>query len=188
MAGEMTFKQAATLLNSIQQQATGQSAMVATDIRSFISCATTTLATGYDPVINAINQVLTRTIFSTRPYSRKFKGLEKTESQWGNHVRKLNIADKPISDDDRYKWPVAFDATQTSNPLGNGQSVDQYVINKPEILQTNFYGANVWEDWYTIFKDQLDNAFTGPEQFARFNAMHMTERENDRRVSLRVTV
>ena len=171
MAGEMTFKQAAKLLNSIQKQATGQSAMVATDIHSFISCATTTLATGYDPVFNAINQVLTHTIFSKRPYSRKFKGLEKTESQWGNHVRKLNIADKPISDDDRYKWPVAFDATQTSNPLGDGQSVDQYAINKPEILQTNFYGANVWEDWYTIFKDQLDNAFTGPDQLGNFIGM-----------------
>lgn len=171
MAGEMTFKQAATLLNSIQQQATGQAALVATDIHSFISCATTTLATGYDPVINAINQVLTRTIFSTRPYSRKFKGLEKTESQWGNHVRKLSIADKPVSDDDRHKWPVAYDATQTDNPLGNGQSVDQDVINKPEILQTNFYGANVWEDWYTIFKDQLDNAFTGPDQLGSFMGM-----------------
>lgn len=170
MAGEMTFKQAATLLNSIQQQATGQAAMTATDIHSFISCATTTLATGYDPVINAINQVLTRTIFSVRPYSRKFKGLEKTESQWGNHVRKLSIADKAISEDDRYKYPVSYDASE-SDPTGNGQSVDQYIIRKPEILQTNFYGANVWEDWYTIFKDQLDSAFTGPDQLASFMGM-----------------
>ena len=89
----------------------------------------------------------------------------------GNHVRKLNIADKPISDDDRYKWPVAFDAAQTTNPLGNGQSVDQDVINKPEILQTNFYGANLWADWCTIFKDQLDNAFTGPDQLGSFMGM-----------------
>lgn len=170
MAGEMTFKQAATLLNSIQQQATGQAALTATDIHSFISCATTTLATGYDPVINAINQVLTRTIFSVRPYSRKFKGLEKTESQWGNHVRKLSIADKAISEDDRYKYPVAYDASEI-DPTGNGQSVDQYIIRKPEILQTNFYGANVWEDWYTIFKDQLDSAFTGPDQLASFMGM-----------------
>ena len=170
MAGEMTFKQAATLLNSIQQQATGQAALTATDIHSFISCATTTLATGYDPVINAINQVLTRTIFSVRPYSRKFKGLEKTESQWGNHVRKLSIADKAISEDDRYKYPVAYDAIE-KDPTGNGQSVDQYIIRKPEILQTNFYGANVWEDWYTIFKDQLDSAFTGPDQLASFMGM-----------------
>lgn len=170
MAGEMTFKQAATLLNSIQQQATGQAALTATDIHSFISCATTTLATGYDPVINAINQVLTRTIFSVRPYSRKFKGLEKTESQWGNHVRKLSIADKAISEDDRYKYPVTYNASE-SDPTGNGQSVDQYIIRKPEILQTNFYGANVWEDWYTIFKDQLDSAFTGPDQLASFMGM-----------------
>lgn len=172
MAGEMNFKQAATLLNAIQEQATGQSALAATDISGFISCATTTLETGYDPVFNAINQVLTRTLFSVRPYSRKFKGLEKTESQWGNHVRKLAVADRDLVDDDRYKWPVGYDATgHSSNPLGDGQSVDQYVIRKPKILQTNFYGSNVWSDYYTIFKDQLDNAFTGPDQLASFFGM-----------------
>ena len=72
MPATMTFNQAATLLNAIQQQATGRAAAVATDMSSFISAATTTLATGYDPVMAAINQVLTRTIFSIRPYRRRF--------------------------------------------------------------------------------------------------------------------
>ena len=170
MPDAMTFNQAATLLNAIQTQATGQAALTATDVSSFVSAAQTTLKTGYDPVINAINQVLSRTIFSIRPYNRKFGLAEITETAFGNHVRKISIADKPIEDDDRYKWPVAYDSTET-NAMGNGESVDMQVIKKPEILQTNFYGANVWQDHYTIFRDQLDCAFSSPEEFSRFIAM-----------------
>lgn len=55
--------------------------------------------------------------------------------------------------------------------LVDGESVDMYKVNKPNILQTNFYGANVYERSYTIFKDQLDCAFSGPDEFARFLSM-----------------
>lgn len=167
----MSFNQVATVLNSIQQQATGQAALTATTTADFISAAQTTLRTGYDPVINAINQVLSRTIFSVRPYNRKFGLAEVSESAYGNHIRKLNIADKPVKEDDRYKWPTAYDATQTSNPTGEGQVVSPFVVSKPTVLQTNFYGANVWADYYSLFKDQLDNAFRGPDELAGFVGM-----------------
>lgn len=166
----MTFNQVATLLNAVQQQATGQTGIVATNTADFVSVANTVLQTGVDPVMQAINQVLTRTIFSIRPYSRKFGIVEVSESAYGNHIRKLQIADKPVRDDDRYKWPVAVDASQTP-PSGEGQSVDQQIISKPSVLQTNFYGQNVFEDSYTIFRDQLENAFTGPEQMGSFFSM-----------------
>lgn len=166
----MTFNQVATILNSVQQQATGQTGMVATNTADFVSVANTVLQTGYDTVMNAINQVLTRTIFSVRPYNRKFGLVEVPESAYGNHVRKISIADRPVDDDDRYKWPVAYDATQTPAD-GNGKSVDQQTVKKPATLQTNFYGQNVWQDSYTIFKDQLESAFTGPEQMGSFFAM-----------------
>lgn len=169
----MSFNQVASLLNAITQQATGQASLTATDTASFVTQATTALATGYDPVINAINQVLSRTIMSIRPYSRKLSGLEKTESQWGNWVRKLKISDRPLVEDDRYKWPVGYDATQDP-ATGDGQSVDMYVQRKPVILQTNFYGSNVFSDWFTIYKDQLDSAFRGPDQLAEFVQMIMT--------------
>lgn len=168
---EMTFNQVATILNNVQQQATGQTAIAATNTAEFVTAAQTTLKSGLDPVLNAINQVLTRTIFSVRPYERKFGIVEVSESAYGNHIRKLQIADNPIKEDDSYKWPVAYDATKTTNPLGNGESVDQYIINKPQTLQTNFYGSNVWSDYYTVFRKQMENAFTGPEQFAGFISM-----------------
>lgn len=167
---EMTFNQVAAVLNAVQQQATGQAAIAATNTADFVTAAQTTLKTGYDPVMNAISQVLSRTIFSVRPYERKFGLVEVSESAYGNHVRKLQIADKPISEDDRYKWPMAYDATK--NPAdGDEESVDQQVLSKISVLQTNFYGQNVWQDCYTLFRDQLDNAFTGPEQFGGFVSM-----------------
>lgn len=171
MPSTMTFNQAAQLLNAIQQQATGQAALTATDLSEFVSAAQTTLRTGYDPVMQAISQVLSRTIFSIRPYRRRFGLAEVSDTAWGNHVRKLSPIDKPISEDDRYKWPVAYDAAQTANPMGDGESVDQQVINKQKVLQTNFYGQNVWQDSYTIFRDQFDVAFTGPDELSQFIAL-----------------
>lgn len=171
MPDNMTFYQAATLLNAVQQQVTGQASIAPATFENFVSVAQTTLRTGYDPVMNAINQVLSRTIFSTRPYDRRFALAEISESAYGNHVRKLSIADTPIEDDERYKWPTGYDASQTANPLGDGESVDMQRIKKNQILQTNFYGANVWQDHYTIWRDQLDCAFSSPDEFARFVTM-----------------
>lgn len=166
----MTFNQIATVLNAVQQQVTGQSSIAPTNTADFVTVANTLLQTGYEPVINAISQVLSRTIFSIRPYERKFGIVEVNESNYGNHVRKLSIADRPVDEDSGYKWPVAYDSTQTP-PSGDGQSVDDQVLKKPQILQTNFYGKNVFQDHYTIFMEQLDSAFTGPDQFGSFLAM-----------------
>lgn len=163
----LTFEQCSAVLNDIMEQASGQQSLAAVNTSDFVSQAQTALLTGFDTICNAINQVLTRTIFSIRPYSAKFKGLEISEAAWGNHIRKLSIADKDFVDDDRYKWPVGYDATQ--NPAdGNGQSVDPFIINKPDILQTNFYGSSVFENSYTLTRDQLQQAFSGPEEFGRF--------------------
>lgn len=192
MANDLTFTQVATVLNSIVSQATGQVSLTPTNTAEFVNVAQTALLNGYDPVINAISQVLSRTIFSIRPYYRKFRGLEVSAAQWGNMTRKLSIADTPLLEDDRYKYPVGYDATETTNPIGNGESVDQYTLHKPNILQTNFYGLNVFEDCLTLFRDQLDVAFQGPDEFARFVSMtmqNMTDKlEQSRENMARATV
>lgn len=158
---DLTFNQLSMVLNSIVQQATGQKAQQVTNTAEFVSVAQTALKTGYDPVLQAISQVLSRTIFSIRPYTRKFGGLMVSNQQFGNIVRKLNIADKDWEEDSRFE-------------LTDQNSVDMYKVNKPSILQTNFYGANVFEKSLTIFKDQLDCAFSSPEEFGRFVSMTMT--------------
>lgn len=158
MANTLSFNQISTVLNSIVQQATGRVGLTPTNTSEFVAVAQTALLTGYDPLLNAISQVLSKTIFSIRPYERKFGGIEVDAVKWGNHVRKLNIVDKDFEDDGRL-------------PLTDGASVDMYKVNKPQILQTNFYGAQMFEKSYTIFRDQLDSAFTTPDEFARFITM-----------------
>ena len=158
---DLTFNQLSTVLNSIVQQATGKQTQQVTNTAEFVSVAQTALKTGYDPVLQAISQVLSRTIFSIRPYTRKFGGLMVSNQQFGNIVRKLNIADKDWENDSRFE-------------LTDGCSVDMYKVSKPNILQNNFYGANVFEKSLTIFKDQLDCAFSSPDEFGRFVSMTTT--------------
>lgn len=154
----MSFEDASAILNNIREQVTGESAIAPVNTSEFVSVATTLLQQGYDPVLNAITQMVSKTIFSIRPYNRKFGGIKMDSEQWGAIVRKLSIADKDFDEDVRFE-------------LVDGQSIDHYKVNKPNILQTNFYGQNVYEKNYTIFKDQLDNAFSGPAEFGRFMSM-----------------
>ena len=168
---DMTVFQAGTILQSLVKQATGQAVIAASTPGEFVSVAQTALKTGYDPILNAMSQMWGRTIFSIRPYSRKFSGLEMSMERWGNAVRKLSIADTPIEDDARFTWPVGYDSTKAPNALGEGESVDMYALNKPDILQVNFYGQSVYENSYTIFKDNMDVAFTSAEEFMRFNSL-----------------
>lgn len=151
----MNFEQAAALLNGIYHQATGQDSIAPINTSEFVSQANAILKTGYDLVSNSISSVLSRTIFSVRPYSAKFTGIQVDSNRWGNHVRKINYIDQDVVDDDRLS-------------LTDGESIDMYTVRKPKVLQTNFYGAQTYEDWVTIYRDQLDTAFTGPEQFASF--------------------
>ena len=157
---DLSFNQVATLLNAITSQATGQTELTPTNTNEFVSLATTALKTGYDPLATAISQVLSWTIFSERPYTAKFKGLKVSNQQYGNIVRKLNIVDKPAKEDARFN-------------LVDGAVVapSMFSVNKPEILQTNFYGANVFSRDYTLYKDQLDCAFRSPDEFQRFISM-----------------
>ena len=160
MAGvnTMSFEDASAILNNIRRQVTGETPIAIEDATQFVSVATTLLQAGYDPVLNAITQMVSRTIFSIRPYNRKFGGIKVDSEQWGAIVRKLSIADKDWDQDVRFE-------------LVDGQAVDMYKVNKPNILQTNFYGQNVFEKSYTIFRDQLDNAFSGVSEFGRFMSM-----------------
>lgn len=178
---DMTINQAATVLTEVVKQATGQTvlASIATP-EDFTAVAQTALKTGRDPIFNQISQMWTDTIFAVRPNQRPVSTLRMDIGRFGNAVRKLSPVAKQMVNDETFLWPVAYDSSKTGKELGNGESVDMWKIAKQETLETNFYGTFVYQQSYTTFKDQLDNAFTGPEQFARFNAMHMTERENDR--------
>lgn len=176
----MNISQCSAVLNEVVEQATGQK--ILTDISQpgvFASVATTLLRTGYDPVINSITQLWSRTIFAARNYRAPLASLEMDLPRYGNAIRKLSPIARQMTDDESYKYPVAYDAAQTP-PDGNGKTVDMYKLAKRGVLQTNFYGTAVYEQLFTVFKDQFDTAFSSAEEFGRFNEMMLTERNNDK--------
>lgn len=166
MANDLSFNQISAILNAVVEQATGTKQITPTNTAEFVTVAQTGLKCGYDNLMGSISQVLSKTIFSIRPYSRKFKGLQADALRYGNHVRKIQLVDGEFEDDERL-------------PLTDGASVDMYKIRKPKVVQTNFYGQEAYQKKITIFKDQLDVAFSSAEEFGRFISMIMTQASNE---------
>lgn len=158
---DLTFNQLATVLTAITAQATGSSAIAVTDTSSFVTVGQTALKAGYDVLNTAVSQVLSKSIFSIRPYRSKFQSMEVSEQRWGNITRKLTAIDKPIQEDDRFK-------------LVDGQAIDPFKVNKPLALEEQFLGQNVYQITRSIYKDQLDQAFTSVEGLNNFVTMIMT--------------
>lgn len=164
-ANDLTIEDISAILTTAVNQATGQNALAPVNTAGFITVAQTALKCKADTFLNALSQVLSKTVFSIRPYDRKFGGLMTDAITFGNHVRKLNI-----SDDNDWDSPSQYP--------DDGESVDMYVTKKPNILQTNFYGQNAYEKFVTIYTEQLNVALTGPEQFLSFVNMIMTSQRN----------
>lgn len=163
----MGIQDAYALIAELHLQATGRKVLTPVSTVDFISVAQATLANGYEPVLNAISQVIGRTLVAVRPYDRKFKGLEVSAERWGGIIRKLSFADRdPISN--------------PSFTLTEGAAVDQFVVRKPQVLETRYVGSDLWQGQYTITTRQLELAFSGPEEFARFMSGLMTHFANER--------
>lgn len=161
----MALEDVYTLLNNLHAQATGQTGIAATDLSSFQSVATSTLQAGTDTVYQQLMQTIGRTIFSSRNYAAKFNGMRADNVRWGGITRKISIADRDL------------EAEKAYHPV-DAASVDQWEIRKSNVLETRYYGSDVYQDWFTTFENQLINAMAGPEQLGSFVALQSQEMNN----------
>lgn len=165
MAVGMTFQDISAVLAEINKAATGQEPTSdIIDTTTFVTVAEATLRVGNDNLLNAISQVFTQTIFAVRPYRAQMLGLEKDGSAWGNHVRKINYFDSDPIKDTTYSLP---DDGSVGTEAG-GDSVDPWIVERPKVLQTNYYGQTNYSRRYTQGLIQLKSAFQGPDQLAEF--------------------
>ena len=155
-------------INSLLAQATIPGGIAAVDTSKFVTQAQHVLDAGYDVVLGAISQVLSQSIFASRPYTQIFPSLYADARRWGNRVRKVNYIDDDFTADVRIDSTVMVD----------GGSVDPWIIKKPKVVEMNYYGVSDYADQITIFTDQLDMAFSGPEELTRFFAGLMQEINN----------
>lgn len=154
-ANVLTYNAIGQILNQVVTQATGKAQITPTNTSEFTAVAQTGLLSGYDNLMGSISQVLSRTVISTRPYTRKFQGLEADNIRYGNHVRKINYVDRAWEDGSRL-------------PLVTGVQVNDQAPTIDDVLQTNFYGQNDYEIPWTLFSNQIDVAFSSPDDLGAF--------------------
>ena len=156
MANTLSIDQIGVLIQAVAEQATGRSVMAPTNTKDFVAVAQTALLAGREAVMNAVSQLISRTIYARRDeYRGALDILVMNEQAYGNHVRKVSAIDTDFEEDPHYN-------------LVDGTSIDQYTIRKPRAIQTNFYGGQTWMKSLTIFSDQVDTAMSGPDEFEQF--------------------
>lgn len=152
----MSFEDASTVLNELHSQVTGQKLAAPVNTAEFVSMAQKTLQAGYDPLLGAMRQVLTNSIFSERNYDPKLRGIQTDNARFGAITRKISYSDGDFETNPAYE-------------LQDGVfSPDMFTIKKPKVMETAFYGMNTYKKHYTVFRNQLNNAFRSPEEFAQF--------------------
>ena len=71
----LNIEQSYQLIAELHAQATGNKVVTPVDASSFVSVAQSALTAGRDQVLNALMQMVRRTIIAVRPSSAKFSGL-----------------------------------------------------------------------------------------------------------------
>lgn len=176
----MTVKQAKPIIDAVLANINGGSMSMTATPADYVSAATTIKSHDMDQVMGAITQMWGRTIEAVRPYSGMLQPLIFDTDGWSMATRKINFVSRLPSNNQAWDYPVTRDDTETSNPLGDGLSVDMYRINKDKVLETAFYGAETWATHRTTFVDQLRPAFDDPEDLVRFNSAAVQHVQNDR--------
>lgn len=173
MANTLTPVDVYALFNEIVSQATGRTDLKVVDSTSFQTVGEIVLRTGTENILNSVSTVLSRTIFSVRPYRAKLSSLAVSESRWGGQVRKIvTMYDEAEKTED---WNTDSNPAQ----LNDGEAVDMYKIRKPKVLQLNFYGTKLLQKHITRFRDQLSLAFSDEREFLAFIDSVMIEFFNE---------
>lgn len=162
----LSIEDSRLLLNDLHTQVTGVTGIVPTSSAEFVSMAQATLAAGTDKVWNALQIQLARTLFAARPYTRKFTGLLADDLRWGGIVQKVSYLDSDLTTNEAVYHPI------------DGQSVDQWIQKKGDILVARFTGSDAYQDWITIYDSALREAFLSESQLGAFYAAKITELSN----------
>lgn len=159
MANTLSIDQIGVLVQAVAEQATGRTTITPTNTKDFVAVAQSALLAGKENVMNAMSQLLSRTIYARRDeYRGALDILVYNEQGYGNIVRKISAIDTDFEEDPHFS-------------MTDGQSIDQYTVRKPKALQTNFYGSQIWMKSITVFMDQVNTALSGPDEFQQFLAL-----------------
>ena len=169
----MTTNQIYSLVNSVNAQAFGSSALTATDTSSLISLGNQVLASNNntEAFLNVLAQRIGRTILRFREYRNKLDDMVLNDFEYVAILQKIKV-EMPIAEQDE------------SYGLTNGASVDHYVVAKPDVIQKLFVTRTPYQYKITIQRSTLKEAFLSADAMGAFIGTVFGEVRNAIEVSL----
>ena len=169
----MTTNQIYTIVNSIVDQAIGDSGIVATDTQGLVSLGNVVLdsSTNTEAFLNTLAQRIGRTIYRFRAYNNKFTDMIVSDMEWGAILSKIRV-EMPVAESDEMYG------------LTDGVAVDHYVVAKPKAHQKLFVTRTPYQFKITIQRETLKEAFLSAEAMGAFIALVFGEVRNAIELSL----
>lgn len=163
-----------TIANALVKAVTGQDATIqAVNTSSFITVGQMCLDQSMEGTLQALSNMIARTVISSRSYAGKFTSIETSSQEWGLFVREIAFF---ASDFDETKF---INTAQQPDVLVDGNSIDMYRIKKRYPLEMFYGGQKTLNQRYTTFRNQLKTAFTSESEFSAFMAAMTVEISND---------
>ena len=158
----MDITQVATLVNSVNQEIIGASAILEEDLSNVVDVGKAIFdATSYDKYVNALVDHIGRVIFVDRKYSGELASLYRDNWEYGAVMEKIYVTDLPVAiENDTWK-------------LTNGTSYDPNVFTQPAVAAKFYNKKTTFEVDLSIADIQVRSAFDSATQLNAFISMLM---------------
>lgn len=158
----MDITQVATLVNSVNQEIIGTSAILEEDLSNVVDVGKAIFdATSYDNYVKALVDHIGRVIFVDRKYSGSLASLYRDNWEYGAVMEKIYVTDFPVAvENDTWK-------------LTNGTSYDPNVFTQPSVAAKFYNKKSTFEVDLSIADIQVRSAFDSDTQLNAFISMLM---------------
>lgn len=169
----MTTDHIYTLVNAVNQQAFGATALAVTDASSLVALGNVVLSSSAntEAFLNTLLQRIGRTIMDYRRYRNRLGDMVLNDFEYGAILQKIKVHMPDAIDDPSYD-------------LVDGQSIDPWTVYKPDVDQKLFVKRTPYMFAQTISRKGLKEAFTSVEQMGGFISAVMGEMRNAVEVAL----
>lgn len=169
----MNTQQIYTLVNAVNSQAYGASALAVVDTQGLISLGNVVLSStqNTESFLNTLVQRIGRTIISSRQYRNKLNDMVLNDFEYGAILQKIRVHLTDAEEDPAYS-------------LTDGGTVDPWTINKPDVEQKLFVTRTPYMFHVTIAREQLKEAFLSESAMGGFIGAIFQQVRNSIEVSL----
>lgn len=168
----MDVKQIATILNAVDGEITGGSAVVNEDLSNIVDVGTTIFSSTWkDNYVKSLIDNIGKYVFVDRPYSGFAPSILRSDWEYGSILSKIRTKDFEAKDNP--SWQLAA-----------GQTVNQFEFNPPDTKQTFWNMKEAWQIDCSFAEEQVKSAFGSAEQVNAFFQMIESTIDNSRTMKL----